>query len=147
MEKENHIFNQIKPGTKPKVPEFYFESLQKELNSKIELKQNSNNSNLTITLLSVASVAAIFLFFFFSNLNNETVEIPNTIANIETEVLDVYINSNIENFDDELFVESGYIAVNQNTEILSFENEINSVELDAISDYLSDDQEFEIEDY
>lgn len=147
MEKEKDIFNHIVPSSKPNVPEGYFNTLQKELNARIDTKPKRQKSGLVVTMYSLASVAAVLLMYFsIININNFSENTAN-LANIETQDLDIYIEANIENFDDDVFIEAGYIAVNEKTHNLNFEEKISTIELEEISDYLLDDEEFEIDEY
>lgn len=148
MEKENNIFNQFKPSSKPGVPEGYFEQLQQTLNAQIEPVEKPKKQGLRIVLYSAASVAAVLLIFFTftQQQTNPTVQVA-SIDEIQTQTLNGYIEENIENFDEDVFVEAGYIAELIQTTPVSVDEQINELDLDDISDYLADDDELYLEDF
>ncbi|MDX1447163.1 hypothetical protein [Lishizhenia sp.] len=149
MEKDKNIFEQFKPSEKPSVPQGYFEQLHKELNHKIEPKAETRNKGYKIVLYSIASVAAVLLLFFSIIQPNTTTPTASVadITDLKTQEIGGYIEENIQHFDDELFVEAGYIAVASTSPQQNFETKISDLDIEDISAYLSEDDELSLEDF
>jgi hypothetical protein len=148
VKEENNIFNQFKPSEKPGIPAGYFEQLQKELNQNITPSESQRKSSLKLVLYSVASVAAVLLLFFtLTQKENTTTPSVADIKEINTQEIDGYIEENIQNFDEELFVEAGYIASATPSAVENIDQQLDALDLDDISNYLSDDDDFTLEDF
>lgn len=148
MEQNKNIFDQFKPSKKPGIPQGYFEQLQKQLNAQVAHKTDEKNSGLKLAFYSIASIAAVLLLFFTFTKQNvlDSSEVAD-IKDLNTNELGGYIEENIENFDDELFLEVGYLALTTNPPQESFNEKIEDLDSDVISNYLSEDDEFNLEDF